>query len=262
MYTGFQRHVLSVMVSIIFFFAVFGVAQGENHLLWGVGNSGIYGHLPGGWRQMTPAELEALPLPQGANGQEVTPSLVSGFRLKEETENTGAPRVFVQLANMGQRVPEEETQKIYSWLAKNRELGEGIVPDQIRRMTVEDIEDLHGRSTIIFRSRLEMENRVFQTVTGIVFLNTGFLNIVCLAEQSYFSDYDYVFQDFLKDMVIPEDLRYLRARTVKPEDPIHMFLKWVKEYWQRIAGVGLILLVYGLVFHQKERDIPANRIKQ
>jgi hypothetical protein len=93
---------------------------------------------------------------------------------------------------------------------------------------------------------------------GIVFLNKGYLNIVCYqANNSH--DQQNVFYTFIETLSIPGNLRYPKKKPTFFLEA-HPIIEWTQSNWQKFTGVCIFLFVYGAVFLQrKESGINASR---
>lgn len=221
------------------------VCAGEVRILE-QGMARIRGLLPDAWQEMPPAEREAF-LRQNGKILEPAGKLLNVFHRQSDLP-ADAPVMFVFYAGADHKVTDEQRDKMYAWFEKNREdVAWLVAPAQVKSMALENIEYLHNRDTIIFDSSVEVDGRKMHGVSGIVFLARGYLNIIGY-ELDGTNRYRGDFYSFIKTLSIPQALKYGSG----VDDTLD--LAWFVGHWQRLAGVLLFLVVYGLVFfRQKQR---------
>ncbi len=215
------------------------------------GTASIRGLLPDSWQEIGLGEREAF-LRQNGKILEPAGKLLSVFHRKSDIPET-APVVFVFHAGAEQKVTEEQRAKMYAWFEKNREdVAWLVAPDKVKSMSLENIEYLHDHDTLIFDTSVEVGGRKMHGVSGIVFLERGYLNIIGY-EIDDSNRYRGDFYTFIKTLSIPKELKYSANKGVP------MDLAWFAGHWQQLTGVFLFMAVYGLVFLRKENKLlPAS----
>jgi hypothetical protein len=207
------------------------------------GAVGIRGLLPDAWREMSIDERQVY-LRQNGKLLQSAGKLLNAFQRQSDSPET-APVLFVFHASADKKVPEEQREKIYDWFKKNSEVACLVAPAEVKIMALENIEYLHDRNTIIFDTSVEVGGRQLHGVSGIIFLDQGYLNIIGY-EADHSDRYRGDFYSFIKTMFIPRELKYNSPK----EAPVD--LAWLVAHWQQLAGVLLFLSVYGLIFARKE----------
>ena len=220
------------------------IARAGEVLILEKGKESIRGILPDAWRELTIEERKVY-LQQQDNLLQSAGTLLSAFQRQSDSA-AAAPVLFVFHASADQRVPEEQRQKMYFWFEKNREIVQQVALTNVKNMSLENIEYLHDRDTIIFETSVTIQGRQMDGVSGIVFLDKGYLNIIgydidgkkCCRQEFY---------SFIKTLSVPEAFKYPSERYALPN------LSWFVAHWQQVSGAFLFLFVYGLVFLRKER---------
>lgn len=213
------------------------------------GPARIRGLLPDSWQEMGLDEREAF-LRQNGKMLEPAGKLLSVYH-RQSASPDAAPVIFVFHAGAEQKVTEEQREKMYAWFEKNREdVAWLVAPAKVESMSLENIEYLHDRDTIIFDTSVEVGGRNMHGVSGIVFLERGYLNIIGY-EIDDSNRYRGDFYAFIKTLSIPKEFRY-GAEKVAPFD-----MAWCIGHWRQLAGACLFLVVYGLVFLPKGNKLPS-----
>ncbi len=233
-----------------------GSAWGKTVLLWEVDGEGIYGLLPSNWQPMTAEELKAFPREGGEKLQE-SGYVVAGFQLKQGNDPRQGPYVLV-LAKPGIHVPREQIHKTFDWFQKNKELLTGIFQSHnagvpINNTTIENIEYLPDRATILFQSRVTLADHVYISVTGIVFLKNSYISIACSAPDRDFADFKEDFYSLILSVAVPEQLRHEIASPTSPPLVYYRVSYWLVNNWQKVLGATILLSLYGVMFFRKEK---------
>ncbi|MCK5340219.1 MAG: hypothetical protein KAJ60_04045 [Desulfobulbaceae bacterium] len=213
------------------------------------GENNILGELPENWRPMAPEELENFALPQA---QINNPGrLVSGFRPQAATIDQDS-YILVFLFE-GDRVTQDQIEKMYSWYESNRKLVQDLMPEQIDTMNIENIEYLQNRWTLITQSRMQSKGKEYTGINGTLFLKEGYLNITCISSADHQQTFSDTYYDFIKTISVPEPLQYATGNTSRSPGNNTSFMQWAANNRERIAGVMLLLAVYSAVFWGKSK---------
>lgn len=207
----------------------------------------IRGLLPDVWQEMSIDERQVY-LRENNKMLNSAGKLLRAFSRQGSTPGKD-PVLFVFHSDDNQKVTDQQREKIYSWFEKNRAIAWRVAPVEVKNITLDNIEYLHARDTIIFDITVEVREQPMHGVSGIIFLEQGYLNIIGYepdGKSSYHSD----FKSFIKTISISKELKY------ETTNESSFSFAWVVAHWQQIAGTCLFLLVYGLVFLRKEKPIP------
>lgn len=222
------------------------MAGAKDVLVYEEGAARILGLLPDPWQEMSAEERQVYLQHNGGIVQSAGRVLNAFHR---PTDSDGIePVIFVFYSAEGQKVTEDQREKIYAWFEKNKAIACLVAPSTVKSMSLDNIEYLHGRDTILFATTLEVEGRQLHGMSGIVFLDWGYLNIVGFennGEKRYQSDFD----SFIKTLSISQGLKHSAALERGN------ILPWCIAHWQQIVGVLLFCLVYGIVFLTREKRL-------
>ena len=255
------RSVMSLAVSFACFFSVLcGSAQAKDVFLWEIEGNVVIGSLPEKWLPMDSEELRKFS-EKSAGLFQIPGDLVAGFRLLSEDSAANTPYIVV-FANKGERVSLEEMQKTYSWFKKNSDFAFSVLPSNVRRVVIEDIEYLQKKFSILFQVRIETEHDVFTNMSSVIFLRNGYLNIACYATEEEFPGYADDFRTLIRRTSVPPTLLYQQADA----GVMHLQIPpWISEHGQKIFGIVLLLSVYGFVFLRRKKQYgrrPTNKVNQ
>lgn len=218
-------------------------------LILAKGAARIHGLLPDSWHEMGHVEREDF-LRQNGKMLEPAGKLLSVYH-RQSTDSDTAPVIFVFIAGAEQKVTEEQREKMYAWFEKNREdVAWLVAPAKVESMSLENIEYLHDRNTIIFDTSVEVGGRKMHGVSGIVFLERGYLNIIGY-EVDDSNRYRREFYTFIKTLSIPKEFRYGAEKEASFD------LTWCLSHWRQLVGACIFLVVYGLVFLRKGNKLPS-----
>lgn len=221
-------------------------------LLLGKGDASIRGLLPDAWQQLSPAESQRY-LRQKDNRLVKAGKLLAAFRRRSGSGSNAAPVLFVFHAAADKRITPEQREKMYAWFEKNRDVASQLAPAEVRSLSLENIEYLQNRDTIIFETAVTVGGHQLHGVSGIIFLARGYLDIIGY-ETDGVNRYRDEFYSFIRTLFIPKQFKY-HSTMLDPAD----VEAWVIGHWQQIAGASLFLVVYGLVFLWKgKKRLPVS----
>jgi hypothetical protein len=238
-----MKHILLLMVFLIIVSAP--DCRAEKLLVYQNGSSSIYGSLPNTWKVMTREEISGL---AGMKEKLDSPNLdfLAGYRFAT-FENVNA-MLFVFYVNQPEKVTWEQRQKMFNWFKKNKVMMEGLLPDNIKEFTLENIEYLQNKDTLVFESMVKVDDMDLKGVNGIVFLRKGYLNIfgyVAGGSTQQLADC----YSFIKNLDISPDLQYADKKDAVFDD-----YRWLQGHWQQILGVTIFLMVYGIIFLHRDKN--------
>ncbi|MEW6220799.1 MAG: hypothetical protein AB1634_14880 [Thermodesulfobacteriota bacterium] len=217
--------------------------------MWRQGAEAITGLVPAGW-QALPAEQLAGLMPPVTPDAAGSVSLAAGFSPHPGTGTLAGPCLLV-LVHEGERISEERIQKMYAWFEHNRRLVSGFLPAQVDSVAIEDIEYLPARDTIFFQARVVVDGDPFTNLTAIVFLRSGYLDLVAWVRESELAQYQEAIRGMIDSLQVPQALSYRLPATDRQRSPE---LAWLFEQRWRLLGAALLLLVYGLAFWPERRQ--------
>lgn len=197
--------------------------------------------LPDAWRPLSRTELA-----EYLEGRipPATGTVLAGYVKAGATGNAAILFVFHALPDTP--VAREQRQKMFSWFKKNREILKNMLPAPVSGMTLENLEYLQDRKTILFETRVTMPNEELYGASGIVFLRDGYLNIIGYEVDGARRELP-IFVEFIKNISLPPTLE---ARQMSDTSPT-----WLRAHWQQAVGAGIILFIYGYVFLHREKSI-------
>ena len=144
-------------------------------------------------------------------------------------------------------------QKTYSWFEKNNRLVSGVLPAQVKGMSIENIEYLQDRFTIVFQIRMALEEETLNGMSGIVFLQNGYLTVIGFAGEKDFTEHKKTFYSFISTLFVPPSLHYDFNDPGRIPGLGHAVLNRIIKNWQPISGAFLLLGVYAIVFRRGKR---------
>ena len=205
------------------------------------------------WRVMTEKELEELSQSITSAGHTKSEKLLTAFQVIAPPDPKSPPYIIIFMQE-GARIEMDQIQKMYSWFDNNKKLTSSVLKNSaITPLNIKDIEFSQEVPSIFFQSVQEINNQKYSCVGGITFLHSGYLNIVGYAEHSIFPQYEDDFLSITKHLSIPTSLQYYRPSSASPQKPQKTFSQWLRSNFKRLAGVMIILIVYGITFLKKER---------
>lgn len=237
--------------AVVFFFILaggVGLGWAEAEItLWRQGEHSISSSLPASWHAMSKEAMVAAFAARNESSPQNSGALIAGFRQQYEENEAGFPYIVVFKSEGGQITP-DEMQKTFAWFQKNSELAQGILPTNVRQVTIEDIAYLQDRAAISFQTRIEMEDRMYRSVGSIFFLRNGYLSVGCYAPADLFPNNIKIFYDFIDEMNITAGLRYPPGRALFSPARHSLPAEWLLQYWQQLLGVGILCGIYSLIF--------------
>jgi len=196
--------------------------------------------LPDSWRALRETELRKY---LEGRVPPATGTPLAGYVEPGAAGNTAILFVFHALPDTP--VAKEQRQKMFSWFKKNRDLLKNMLPAPVSGMTMENLEYIQDRQTILFATKVTMPERELHGVSGIVFMRRGYLNIIGYETDGGEQELP-VLTAFIKNISLPptlEDRHSLNGPS----------LAWLRDSWQQIIGAGLILGVYAYAFLMRGR---------
>jgi hypothetical protein len=204
----------------------------------------IRGELPAGWGQMTAEERsifenngKAFFLQEG--------DLVTGYRSETGNVLADGPLILVFEARSEKQMQPEQIQKIYSWFEKQRELVTETLPTVVDRMTIENIEYVPAKATILFQSVIEMDGKDFTCISSMIFMRDGYVVLIGLARK----DADKHREDisaFMRSVQVPEGRR-LKLQNEQEGTAS----RWLAENWTRVLGLTLLFSVFAMALRRR-----------
>lgn len=190
--------------------------------------------LPDSWRPLTGDELSRY-----LEGRipPATGTVLAGYVKPGGKGNTAILFVFHALSD--KPVSEEQQHKMFSWFKKNREVLKNMLPAPVSGMTLENLEYLQDRQTILFETIVTMPDQRLHGAFGIVFTRKGYLNIIGYETDGAQTELP-VLVEFIKNVSLPHALEVRQT--------LDACLAWIWIDWQQIAGAAIILLIYGYAF--------------
>ena len=218
--------------------------------LWQSGQHVIQGLLPQEWKILSPEEIDTLnsTIPQVTIQQ--SGEIVSSFKfLSKSTKEDSSrnPQIIVFLKT-DEYVDEEMIQKTYAWFEKNKNLLSGMLADRVERASIQDIEYKQELPAILFQNKLLVNGRYFTGLSSIIFLKNSILNVVCLADEKEFVEYEPIFRTFLESIVIPQLLRHDTVKNSQYPTLLIEIFALLEKKWQPFLGIFFIAVIYGWVF--------------
>lgn len=242
---GFDiRRVLFLLMFFLIFISA-SYCRAEKLPVYRDGSNVIRGNLPSAWATMTEEDLGAL---AGMPEQLDSPNMnfLSGYRYASP-EKTSA-MLFVFYVNSSERVSWEERQKMFNWFKKNRGLMSGLLPENIQEYTLEDIEYLQNKDTLVFESKVKVDGMDLRGVNGIVFLRQGYLNIFGYVAGGSLQQLNDCYS-FIKTLEVSPSLQYSKKQASFLDD-----YQWLQGHWQQILGGAVFVLVYGVIFLHRDKN--------
>jgi len=232
---------IHLLIALLFFFLPITAVGGEL-VVYQEGKDLIRGYLPESWSVMT--EDEAASFISG-KVQLVSEKIktLAGYRLDGNSEDIAM--LFVFYAQPEERVSWEQRQKMFNWFKGNTGLMSGIFPEDMQGVTLENIEYIQDKDTLLFESEVKINGTEVSGVNGIVFLRSGYLNIAGYATEGA-RDQLGDFYSYIKTLSVSPGLHY----TQKDIGGINRQL--FQDHWQQILGGIIFLLVYGATFLKKD----------
>ncbi len=231
-----------IMLLITWFVFFPYAAAGGELLVYQEGDDLIRGYLPESWAVMTKDEVASFISNKKQLESEKMQTL-GGYRLNGISNNSAM--LFVFYSQPEERISWEQRQKMYSWFQGNTSLISGIFPDNIQQVTLENIEYLQDKDTVLFESTVKIDGTLLSGVNGIVFLRSGYLDIAGYATAG--AEEQLVdFYSFIKTLSISPGLQYTQ------KDTGGISREWVVAHWQQILGGMIFILVYGVTFLNKD----------
>jgi len=248
----FTSQAVSVLFVAMALLVSSSVQAAERVALWNSDGQEVAGFLSSDWVRMTQVDLEnfvkegLVSLDQG--------DLACGFQFKADAgENLEGAYIFV-IVQQGEKIPGEQIQKTYLWFQKNSALMSGVLPSEVSSMNIENIEYRQDKATILFQTKMAMADKLLAGVSGIVFTEQGYINIIAFVEEKKLPDFADQFYSFITTLSLPETLWYRFPESYQASKKQNVFIPWLMSHWERIIGVLLIGGVYGAVFIRKRQD--------
>lgn len=220
--------------------------------LWQSDQSVIQGLLPQEWKPLSPEEVDTLNsiIPKVTSQQ--AGQIISSFKFLSESTGeltTRNPQIIVFLKT-DEYVDEGMIQKTYAWLGKNKNLLSGMVADTVERASVQDIEYKQKLPGILFQNSIAVNGQQFTGLSLVLFLKNSILNVVCLADEKEFAEYEPIFRTFLESVVIPPRLQHDTVISAQSITLLAEIFALLDKKWQSFLGAFLIVGIYGWVFRR------------
>lgn len=197
--------------------------------------------LPDGWHSFSEAELDGI---LGKSMSSENGDVLGGFFDSGQNGSNAVIFVFRSMPDM--EVPKQQRQKMLSWFTRNREILAKMLPASASDMSLEDLEYDPARQRILFETKMSIDNQELYGKTAIIFLKKGYLNVV-----GYEGAGDLrltpVFDAFVDKISLPS--------SMAPEQQYVYLPSMIRQHWQKISGVVIILAVYGFVFLRREKSL-------
>jgi len=232
---------IHLLIALLYFFFPI-TAEGGELVVYQEGKDLIRGYLPESWSVMTEDDLASLVSTkvQPISGEIET---LAGYRLDGTSGDSAI--LFVLYANRAERVSWEERQKMLGWFKGNKDLMSGMLPENMQEFTLENIEYLQHKDTVLFETKVKVGSTELKGVNGVIFLRKGYLNIVGFATEGA-SERLNDFYSFIKTLSVSSGLHYT------PKDIEGINRQMFQDRWQQILGGIIFLLVYGATFLKKD----------
>jgi len=235
------------IILLIFFLSVVSApyCRAEKLVVYQDGSSVIYGNLPNSWTAMSEQELSDL---MGNDQQAILEKILilPGYRLV--TPENSSAMLFVFYVNRQERISWEKRQNFFSWFKGNKDFMSSLLPDAIDEFSLDDIEYLQNKDTMLFKTKMKVGDTEIRGVNGIIFLRKGYLNIVgyvANGSSQQFND----FYSFIKTLNVSSSLKYSKSPVSFIDD-----YNWLQDNWQKILGGAIFLFVYGITFLHRDKN--------
>ena len=243
--------IISSLIICLILFAAHSAGSNTTPVsLWQSDQLVIQGVLPQEWESLSPQEIDTLnfTIPEGTSKQ--SGNIVSSFKFisgSAREDFSINPQIIVFL-KADEYVDEEMIQQTYAWLEKNKNLLSGMLSDKVTRVSIQDIQYKQKFPAILFQNSLLVNDRHLTGLTSIIFMKNSILNIVCLAEEKEYTEYEPVFRSFLESVAIPPQLQHDTVITDHSTTLLTEIFALLDRKWQPFLGAFLIVGIYGWVF--------------
>jgi hypothetical protein len=227
-------------------------AAGVELVVYQEGDDLIRGYLPESWNVIPEKEVGSFISNKEQLASEQM-KMLAGYRLDGSSD--ASAMLFVFYSQPGERISWEQREKMYSWFKGNTGLMSEILPENMQGITLENIEYLQDRDTVLFESKVEIGGTALSGVNGIVFLRLGYLDIAGYTTEGAREPLD-DFYKFIKTLSVSSELQYTQKETLV------INRKLFQDYWQKFLGGVIFVFVYGVTFLNKDRNKFAVRSKQ
>ena len=243
--------IISSLIICLILFAAHSAGSNTTPVsLWRSDQLVIQGVLPQGWESLSPEEIDVLDasIPEDIIHQ--SGKIVSSFKFisgSAREDFSINPQIIVFLKT-DEYADEEMIQQTYAWLEKNKNLLSGMLSDKVTRASIQDIQYKQKFPAILFQNSLLVNDRHLTGLTSLIFMKNSILNIVCLAEEKQFAEYEPVFRSFLESVAIPPLLQHDTVITDHSTTLLTEIFAFLDRKWQPFLGAFLIVGIYGWVF--------------
>jgi hypothetical protein len=245
-----RKIIFSLFVCLFLFGSHAEGSSSNNVSLWKSDQHVIQSILAEEWRPFSSEELDTLISSVPDNVVQQSGKIVASFQFepdKKEDTSSHNPQIIV-FVKTDEFVNQEMIQKTYVWLNKNENLLAGMNSDKVDKVGIQNIEYIQKLPAILFQNHLTVNEDLFTGLSTILFLKNSILNIVCLAEEKKFAEYEPIFRSFVESVVIPPALQHDTVIEKQSATFLTEVSALLERKWQPFLGVFLIIGIYGWVF--------------